>query len=59
MTPTDKQLRALILDIIGEADYDLAKSFDPDLSEDPEETEHTMQAMIGIARKHVAKWVKP
>lgn len=32
MNINDKQLRAMILDIIGEADYDLAKSFNPCLS---------------------------
>ena len=56
--PSDKQLRAMILDVISEADYDLGKSFDPKLSEDPEETGSTMQAMIEIAKTHLAKWSK-
>lgn len=51
----DKQIRAMILDIIGEADYDLAKSFDPKLSEDPAETNRTMKRMVEIARTHMEK----
>lgn len=46
----DEQIRAMLLAVIGEADYDLAKSFDPDLSEDPEHSERTMVAMVRIVR---------
>lgn len=50
---TDKQIRKMILAILNEADYDLAKSFDPNLSEDPESSEATMRAMVKIAAKHI------
>jgi hypothetical protein len=46
-------LRAMILDILGEADYDLAKSFDPELSEDFESSERTMGRMVDIADRHL------
>lgn len=47
------KLRAMILDILGEADYDLAKSFDPELSEDFENSERTMGRMVDIADRHL------
>lgn len=50
---TDAQLRAMILALLGEADYDLAKHFDPELSEDPDAAEEQMQRMIDIARRAV------
>lgn len=49
-----KQVRAMIIDILKEADYDLAKSFDPELSEDPKESARTMRRMIQVAAKHLA-----
>lgn len=47
------KLRAMILDILGEADYDLAKSFDPELSEDFESSERTMKRMVDTADRHL------
>ena len=37
--------------ILTEADYDLAKSYDPKLSEDPEHSEASMDRLIAIARR--------
>lgn len=48
---SDEELREMIRAILGEADYDLAKHFDPETSEDIEEAEITMKRMVKIARK--------
>lgn len=50
---SDEKLRDMILAILGEADYDLAKHFDPETSEDIEDAEITMKRLIKIARKHL------
>ena len=34
-----QQIKAMIIDILGTADYDLAKSFDPETAEEPEYAE--------------------
>ena len=54
---TNQEARDLILMILGEADYDLVKSFDPELSEDPEEAEHTMRRLIDIVHHHVPQTI--
>lgn len=53
----EKQIRAMLLAVIGEADYDLAKSFDPELSEDPEHSERTMAAMVRIVRGRLTEMI--
>ena len=58
MAMTDKEARALVLALLGEADYDLAKSFDPKLSEDPEESERGMARMVKLVQRHVTKAAK-
>jgi len=42
----EAKLREIVMAVLGEADYDLAKGFDPELSEDLEESERTMRKMI-------------
>lgn len=50
---TDKQIEALVRDIVGEADYDLAKQLDPKTAEEPHEAKPFMARMVAIARKHM------
>lgn len=50
---TDAQARKLILEIVGEVDYDHAKYFDLEISEDPEDAEHTMERLIKIVHRHM------
>lgn len=52
---TDKQIRKMILNLIEEIDYDIWKSFDPKLSEDPDDIEDKMNNLIIIAKKHLDK----
>jgi len=48
---TNVDIRKMVMAILTEADYDLAKSYDPKLSEDPEHSEASMDRLIAIARR--------
>lgn len=43
---TREQIKELILFVIEQVDYDMAKSFDPELCEDPEESEAHLERII-------------
>lgn len=47
-----QQIREMIMDILGQADYDLAKSYDPETAEEPEYAEKKMQKLVCLAEKH-------
>lgn len=47
------QIKAMIMELISAADYDLGKSLDPKLAEDPEYAEEQMHRLIEIAGKYV------
>ena len=49
------QIKDMIIEILTEADYDLAKSLTPELSEDPEAAEEEMDVLIYIAETHIHK----
>lgn len=55
---TRRQVREMVLAIIGAADYDVVKSFDPELSEDPEYAEERLEKIVDIARSHIKKAAK-
>lgn len=50
---TNKQIDAMVLDLIGEVDYDIAKSFDPECAEEPESIPERKAALRAIVRKHL------
>lgn len=52
---TRDQIKKMVLDIISEADYDLGKSFDPKLAEEPEYAEEALDRLIDMAEKHINK----
>lgn len=52
---TEKQIRLMIKQIIGEVDYDASKFYEPDLSEDPEAAEQSMKRLVKIVRQWVRK----
>jgi hypothetical protein len=51
---TDNEAHKLILDLIGEFDYDHVKYFDPEISEDPQGAEYVMKRLIKIVHKHTS-----
>lgn len=53
MKLTDEQIRSMLKDVIGEVDYDIAKSYNPRLSEDPESAELSMRRLVQIVRTHL------
>lgn len=50
---TNEQIEKMLLQVINELDYDLYKFFDPELSEDPEESEELMERLVEIVKKHI------
>lgn len=52
---SDDQVKAMILEVIENVDYDIYKSFLPECSEDPEESEEEMEKLIAVCRKHLEK----
>jgi len=52
---SEKAIRDMILSLVNELDYDLAKTLDPKCAEDPDESRQTMLRLIAIVRKHLAK----
>jgi hypothetical protein len=47
------QIKQMILDIIAEVDYDVAKSLDPETAEDPEYAEVELERLIDIVDPYV------
>jgi len=56
---TRDQIKDMIMAILGQADYDLMKSYDPETAEEPEYAESEMEHLIDLAEKHVKKANKP
>lgn len=52
---TDAQIRTMLLDVICDVDFDLYQSFQPENSDNPEESEATMLRLIEVVRKHLPK----
>jgi len=50
---TKQQIKEMIMDILGTADYDLAKSYDPETAEEHEYAEENMQKLITLTEKHL------
>lgn len=48
----------MILDILGQADYDLMKSFLPETAEEPEYSAEKLEELIDMAEKHINKTMK-
>jgi len=45
---TEEEIRAKVMHVLREADYDVSKFYDPETSDDPEEGERIMQGWIAI-----------
>lgn len=52
---TRDQIKEMVLDLLGKADYDLAKSFMPETAEEPEYAEESLQKLVSLAEKHINK----
>lgn len=50
---TRKRIKAMIQDLIGQIDYDLAKSLDPETAEEPEAAKKEMEELIDLVSKYV------
>ena len=53
MKLTNDQARDLILFIVGQVDYDIAKSLDPETAEEPEYTKRQMKKLIDDTQKYL------
>jgi len=51
----DVKIRAMVLELLKQADYDLWKAFNPATSEEPELMEYELSLLVQIARKHLNK----
>ena len=52
---TRKEIKDLIMVILGQADYDLMKSYDPETAEEPEYAESEMEKLIDTVVDHLKK----
>lgn len=50
---TRTQIKAMVLDIIATADYDLYKSYLPECAEEPEYSAERLEELIVVAEKHL------
>jgi hypothetical protein len=50
-----KEIKKLIMVILGHANYDLMKDFDPKTAEEPEYAIEQMEKLIDIVEKHLKK----
>jgi len=48
---TNEEIRAFLLKLICEVDYDIYKSYLPEMSEDPEMMEADMKKLIGMVQE--------
>lgn len=50
---TRDEIKELIMVILGQADYDLMKAFDPETAEEPEYAESEMERLIDTVENHL------
>ena len=56
MAMSEKQIKKkMILDILGEIDYDTAKNYLKATAEEPEYVKENMQKLVIIVQKHIKK----
>lgn len=55
---TRDEIKDLIMAILGQADYDLMKAFDPETAEEPEYAESEMERLIDTVEEHLKKLEK-
>jgi hypothetical protein len=48
-----KQIEEMILDLINEIDYDIAKDYDVETAEEPEYVKENMDKLVKIVKKYV------
>lgn len=47
------QIKEMIMDLLGQIDYDMMKSFDPETAEEPEQAEKSMDKLVALVQKHL------
>lgn len=55
---TRDEIKELIMVILGQADYDLMKAYDPETAEEPEYAESEMEKLIDTVEDHLKKLAK-
>ena len=55
---TRNEIKDLIMVILGQADYDLMKAYDPETAEEPEYAESEMERLIDTVEEHLKKKTK-
>jgi len=55
---TRNEIKDLIMVILGQADYDLMKAYDPETAEEPEYAESEMERLIDTVVEHLKKLEK-
>jgi hypothetical protein len=50
---TREQIKEMIMDLLGQVDYDIMKSYLPECSEDPEGSAESMERLIDLCKKHI------
>lgn len=55
---TRNEIKDLIMVILGQADYDLMKAYDPETAEEPEYAESEMERLIDTVEEHLKKLEK-
>ena len=49
----DAEIRAMVLELLKQADYDLWKALNPATSDEPELVEYELTLLVKIAKKHI------
>ena len=52
---TRNEIKDLIMVILGQADYDLMKAYDPETAEEPDYAESEMERLIDTVESHLKK----
>lgn len=52
---TRNEIKDLIMVILGQADYDLMKAYDPETAEEPDYAESEMERLINTVEGHLKK----
>lgn len=52
---TRDEIKDLIMVILGQADYDLMKAYDPETAEEPDYAESEMERLIDTVDSHLKK----
>lgn len=50
---TDERIRIMLRDLLEQIDHDIAKSYDPETAEEPEDADEAFEELVNLVNSHI------